>query len=82
MTSNNTLMMDRALGALLGLACGDGRTGTVVACWLGREVASLDEAMIRLHEARAGTRKAHRACPETHSQWELLERPFARTHEQ
>ena len=39
---------------------GVGRTGTVIACWLADEVATLDEAMSRLHEVRSGTRKAHR----------------------
>lgn len=59
---------------------GVGRTGTVVACWLGREVGTLDEALRRLHDARAGSRKAHRPCPESHAQRALLERRFSRTH--
>ncbi len=55
---------------------GVGRTGTVVGCWLGRDGATYDEGLRRLRQARAGTRKAHRPCPETAVQRALLERRF------
>lgn len=55
---------------------GVGRTGTVIGCWLGRDGATYDEALRRLRQARAGTRKAHRPCPETAIQRALLERRF------
>ena len=53
---------------------GVGRTGTVVGCWLmahGR--ATGDDVGDRIAALRAGTRKAHRPCPEARVQWELLE---------
>lgn len=53
---------------------GVGRTGTVIGCLLaedGHDHASLEE---RLVELRAGTRKAHRPCPETEAQREVLRR--------
>jgi ADP-ribosylglycohydrolase/predicted protein tyrosine phosphatase len=53
---------------------GVGRTGTVVGCVLaaaGRDHASIEQ---RLTELRAGTRKAHRGCPENHRQLEVIRR--------
>lgn len=57
---------------------GVGRTGTVVACWFGRQGADYAEAMARLSDSRAGTRKSHRACPEASVQHAFLERRLAR----
>lgn len=53
---------------------GIGRTGTVIGCWLSRAGVTYDEALRRLSQARAGTRKSHRPCPETVTQRALLER--------
>lgn len=51
---------------------GVGRTGTVIGCWLVDAGATGDAAIDRLRELRRGTRKADRACPETHDQMELV----------
>ncbi|MCC5952029.1 MAG: ADP-ribosylglycohydrolase family protein [Acidimicrobiia bacterium] len=53
---------------------GVGRTGTVAGCWYGRTATSYEEVMHHLDRARAGTRKAHRPCPETPDQRAVLQR--------
>lgn len=58
---------------------GVGRTGTVVACWFGRQGADYAQAMVRLGDCRADTRKSHRPCPEASVQHAFLERKLART---
>jgi ADP-ribosylglycohydrolase len=53
---------------------GVGRTGTVIGCVLA--AAGHDHASIRsrLTELRTGTRKAHRRCPESRTQLEVIRR--------
>lgn len=58
---------------------GVGRTGTVVGCWLMRHGTPGSEVIERLAELRAGTRKAHRPCPEAPVQARLLQQ-WARAH--
>jgi len=53
---------------------GVGRTGTVIGCLLadaGHDDASIDA---RLAQLRAGTKKAHRRCPESHEQRAVIRR--------
>ncbi len=57
---------------------GVGRTGTVIGCLLADAGHDHDSIHARLAELRAGTRKAHRRCPETHAQREVLRRRAAR----
>jgi len=51
---------------------GVGRTGTVVGCWHVYRGLSADEALGEITAARSGTRKAHRAAPETDRQIEMI----------
>jgi ADP-ribosyl-[dinitrogen reductase] hydrolase len=53
---------------------GIGRTGTVVACLLGRNGATYEEVIEQIASARAATHKARRRSPETDVQHELLRR--------
>lgn len=55
---------------------GVGRTGTIVACHLVAAGATADDALARLVELRAGTRKAQRPSPETDVQLAAI-RAFA-----
>jgi protein-tyrosine phosphatase len=51
---------------------GVGRTGTVIGCRLIDDGLDYKDAIVRLAELRAGTRKAHMRCPQTASQHHLL----------
>ena len=51
---------------------GVGRTGTVVGCLLADDGHDHDAVLTRLGELRAGTRKAHRHCPETDAQRQVI----------
>ena len=53
---------------------GVGRTGTVVGCLLADAGIGPDAVIAKLGDLRAGTRKAHRPCPETPAQLALLQR--------
>ncbi|MGJ0121360.1 protein-tyrosine phosphatase family protein [Williamsia sp. MIQD14] len=58
---------------------GVGRTSTVIACVLGADGLSHDQALERIAEARAGTRKGHRRFLESGPQRELVARRLATT---
>src|SRR5262249_50062281 len=51
---------------------GVGRTATVVGCHLVRGGMAGDEALARIQELRAASRKAHRPSPETDDQRSLV----------
>lgn len=51
---------------------GVGRTGTVVGCHLVERGLAPDDALARLADLRGGTRKAHRRCPETDEQVDVV----------
>ena len=67
-------------GRVVYLHCwgGKGRTSTVVGCLLIDDGLDYDAAMARIAELRAGTRKAHDACPESEAQRRLLRERAAR----
>ena len=64
------------------LACallGQGRavpTGTVAGWWYGLDAASYEYVLHQLDQERAGTRKAHRPCPESADLRAVLLRPL------
>jgi len=53
---------------------GVGRTGTVAGIWHVSRGRSVDEALTAIAEARRGTRKASRQCPEMECQLEAIHR--------
>jgi len=57
---------------------GVGRTGTVIGCLLAASGCDDDAIDRRIAELRAGTRKAHRACPENARQRDVVRRRAGR----
>lgn len=57
---------------------GVGRTGTVIGCVLAAACHDHPSIAARLTELRAGTRKAHRRCPENSAQDAVIRRRAGR----